>query len=169
MSNASKRYATALVIGLLPGMAAQADTVAANFQPVYDGFLADARADCQAFDNGHFEMRGGVDMVADFNGDGVTDPMVDSMGMHCSTSATLFSGGSGGGDINVFVSDGGTYKRFVFMGYSKAVLTFGAGSVLLLAKHGSSCDLSGADACYVAYTWNGGAFHSAGGRVAASR
>ena len=110
-------------------------------------------------DGGDFDMYGGVLYAADFNNDGITDPIIDTHGLHCSTSATLYGGGSGGWGYDVFISEGAGYQHYSFLAHSSMVVLPYATPVLLLTQHGSACDVSGV--CYQAYFWADGAFRTA--------
>ncbi len=171
MTNSPLRNTIATTLSLLAlgSVGAQAGETPAAFQPVLDAFLASAVSDCKDMDGGEFELYGGVGMVADFNGDGITDPVLDGRAMHCSTSATLFGGGSGGDYLTVFVSGNGGYQQFEFLSQGYAVVAIGRAPVLVMQEHGSSCDMTGGELCYAAYSWAEGAFHSAGGTISATR
>ncbi len=105
---------------------------------------------------------GSIQLVVDFNRDGITDPGIDTRAFSCSSSATLFDGGTGGHYINAFVSeDDNTYKRFEFLAQDSAVVSLGGTSVLLLENHGTSCDLRGPNLCFAAYSWAEGTFNIA--------
>ncbi|MGC1505399.1 MAG: hypothetical protein WA782_14810 [Sulfitobacter sp.] len=141
-----------------------------RFATTFTELVNSAEKSCSSFENGTLTVSEiGVQSVVDFNGDGVTDPIIDSGSFNCSSAATLFGGGSGGRDIYVFVStpDAG-YQRFDFLAEGSITLSLGQTSVLLLAVHGANCDLTGAENCFVAYRWANGAFHAAGGHVTAN-
>ena len=145
-----------------------------GFESAYATLLDGLRASCAAIDNGAFDAPdGAVSRTTDFNGDGVTDPVVREYEMGCSTSATLFSGGTGGGALHVFVSrpEGG-FDRFAFLALNAAVIMPQGQTdrpVLLLAVHPSQCDVV-AEPCMAAYAWSDiGRFVSPAGVVEASR
>ncbi len=107
-----------------------------------------------------------VRKAIDVNADGVTDPIVDTGAMRCSSSATLTSGGSGGRDISVFVSQpDGEFTRFAFLGEGLVPMTLGSSTVLIIPKHGSTCNIEGNIVCFSAYVWTGNGFASGGGNV----
>lgn len=151
-------------------LAAQTPT---GFAGIRSAFVETLRARCTAFEGGRFEApEDAAGHVADFNGDGLTDPIIEEARFSCSTSATMFSGGSGGGAIHVFVSqpDGG-YGRFAFLAHGFMVVTppgEASRPILLLPVHAGQCDVV-AEPCHAAYVWSGtGRFVSVAGAVAAS-
>ncbi len=148
-----------IAILLFPFGSATAQEAPTRFQPVLDVYKAAAQAECADTDGGDFDMNGGVIYAADFNNDGITDPIIDTHGLHCSTSATLYGGGSGGWAYDVFISEGAGYQHYSFMAHSSTVVLPGVTPVLLLTQHGSECDVSGV--CYQAYFWVDGMFRSA--------
>ncbi len=156
--------ATALMVTLTP-VVASAQDVPERFQPTLDAFLEANRSECAALENGVFEAAdGGIQLVADFNGDGITDPLIDTRAFSCSSSATLFDGGTGGHYIDVFVSSGDTtYQRFEFLAQNSAVVSLSSTAVLLLELHGTACQLSGPSPCFAVYSWAEGKFNTSGG------
>lgn len=170
MIHSSKRSlmaATASMIVLTPAMASAQD-IPERFQQALDVFLEAAKSECAALENGVFEAAdGGIQFVADFNGDGITDPVIDTRVFSCSSSATLFDGGTGGHYINVFVSsDATTYQRFEFLAQDSAVVSLSSTAVLLLELHGTACQLSGPNPCFAAYSWAEGKFITSGDALA---
>lgn len=138
-----------------------------RFQEALDAYTGQIASDCASFENGQFEMSpDAVLKVVDVNADGITDPIVDAGAMSCSSSATLTSGGSGGRDISVFVSQpDGDFLRFAFLGEGILPLGLGTNTVLIVPKHGSNCDMEGNAVCYAAHVWNGNGFVSGGDKV----
>lgn len=166
------RLLPVLLIGLAVATPLRAQTPPV-FADTYAAFVETLRTRCTEFENGTFDAPAtAVSAAADFNGDGITDPIVQEDRFSCSSSATLFSGGTGGGYAHVFVSgpDGG-YTRFEFLSYDVLIVTpQGAPGrpLLVLPVHGAQCDLVGAP-CYVSYVWSEeGRFVSPSGAVTAS-
>lgn len=141
------------------------------FASVLEAYEAGLASECAAFENGTLDAsQDGVRMVADFNGDGITDPILDTSVYACSTMASFYSG-TGGRLIVVFVSseqasDG--YERFEFLGEGNITTSFGDSPIFLLAQHGANCDRAGFEPCFGAYSWSQDHFASAGGQVRAS-
>jgi hypothetical protein len=159
-----KSVAKTLVLVGLMASPALADE---QFDLAFGAYTVSLAADCASFDGGEFDAApDAVLKVADVNGDGRTDPIVDIGAMSCSSSATLTGGGSGGRPISVFVSqaDGG-YQRFEFLGEGMLPLALGPTTVLIVPKHGSTCDLVGSAVCYSAYVWGGDGFVAGGDKV----
>lgn len=144
------------------------------FVDTYTPFMEALRARCTGFENGEFfAPEDAVSYTTDFNGDGITDPIVDEARFACSSSATMFSGGTGGGFIHVFVSQpDGSYQRFEFLAHgAKAIVPQGYPKrpILLLSVHSGQCDVT-AEPCYVAYVWSKtGKFVSSSGAISASK
>jgi hypothetical protein len=157
-------FFTSLRAGLLLSFAGvhsvSAQDVPPQFLPAFASYQAIASTQCAEMDGGEFDMHGGVLLVADFNADGITDPIVDTHGMHCSTSATLFGGASGGWTYDVFISEGASYKQYSFLAESSMVISDATTPILLLNQHGSNCDVT-TGACYQAYFWAEDNFRSA--------
>lgn len=147
---------------LIPAMAS-AQEIPKRFQPTLDAFLEAAKSECAALNNGIFEVvDGGIQFYADFNQDGISDPIIDTRAFSCSSSATLFVGGTGGHYINAFVSDDDkSYKQFQFLAQDSAVIALGGTAVLVLKHHGTSCNLQGLSPCFAAYSWAEGKFNTA--------
>ncbi|MFT3689303.1 hypothetical protein [Paenirhodobacter sp.] len=132
-------------------------------------FIETLRARCAGVEGGVFTApEEAVSSIADFNGDGITDPIIEEARFGCSTSATLFSGGSGGGGVQVFVSRPGGYDRFEFLAQGTMVVAPPGPPdrpVLLLSVHSGQCDVV-AESCQAAYIWSEtGRFVSIGGAV----
>ncbi len=145
----------------------------ADFSDRYSAFVETLRARCMDFEEGDFDAPAdAVSYKADFNGDGITDPIIEESRFACSSSATMFSGGTGGGNIHIFVSQpGGSYDQFEFLGDGLMIVspqTRPDRPILLLSVHGSDCDVT-AEPCYASYVWSQeGRFVSIYGSVAAS-
>lgn len=146
---------TTLAINLSNVASARADVAVSPFFSSLQEFLAPLQAECESFGNGVFDRRdGAVTYVADFNQDGVTDPILDNDYLECSTSATLFTGGSGGGYLTVFISQNdGSYQSHEFLAQNYSVVFQGKIAILLLKQHGTNCDQSGPDTCFAAHNW----------------
>lgn len=137
--------------------------------PVIEAFLKTQREECAKLDNGVMHVNeGGIQMVADFNKDGVTDPIFDSGVMSCTSSATLFGGGSGGRYIHVFVStpdENPTYQHFEFLGEGNVTTSLGNTAILLLIQNGANCGVVNAIPCFSAFSWVDGKFVTNGQTV----
>jgi hypothetical protein len=159
-----KLITAAVSLAMLTPVVASAQDIPERFQPTLDAFLAANMFECAALENGVFEAADRcIQLVADFNKDGITDPVIDTRAFSCSSSATLFDGGTGGHYIYVFVSgDDTTYQRFEFLAQDSAVVSLSSTAVLLLELHGTACQLSGPSACFAAYSWAEGKFITAG-------
>lgn len=165
-----QRLLPVLLIGLFAAAPLRAETPQI-FADSYAGFVETLRTRCSDFENGDFDAPAdAVSAAADFNGDGMTDPVVEEWRFACSSSATMFSGGTGGGFVHVFLSrpEGG-YDRFEFLAHGVMIVTPQGRPerpVLLLPVHGSQCDVTAAP-CYASYVWSeDGRFVSPGGAVA---
>lgn len=160
------------LIGLTVSMPLRAQTPQV-FSDTYAAFVETLRARCTEFEDGTFDApEDAVSATTDFNGDGITDPVVEEYSFSCSSSATLFSGGTGGGFAHVFVSrPDGSYARFEFLSYGIMIVmpqSKPEQPLLVLPVHGAQCGLRG-EPCYVSYVWSeDGLFVSPSGAVAAS-
>ncbi|MCK0126503.1 hypothetical protein MWU76_19085 [Gelidibacter sp. F2691] len=143
----------------------------AAFAPALEAYEVDLAKECASFEGGTLETnQGGLQTVADFNGDGITDPILDTGIYTCSTMAS-FNSGTGGRLIVVFVSSEQAehgYQRFEFLGEGNITTSLGDRSILLLAEHGASCERAGFEPCFGAYSWSQDHFASAGGQVRAT-
>jgi hypothetical protein len=120
-----------------------------------DTILADAAKACAAQDNGTLTTEGAVKEV-DLTGDGKPDTVVDEAFFKCSTSASLFNGGTGGSMVH-FLADGSETARLV-KGWDTA--NWADSTLILLALHGGECGGAGVDPCFEALTWGANAFVS---------
>ncbi|PTQ71364.1 hypothetical protein [Celeribacter persicus] len=168
-----KRLFPAMLLAGLAAAPLSAQTPA-TFSDTYSDFVETLRARCTGFENGAFDAPAeAISRTTDFNGDGITDPIVEEWRFSCSSSATMFNGGTGGSYVHLFVSqpDGG-YSRFEFLAYATLIVTPQGRAnrpVLLLPEHGANCDVT-AEPCYAAYVWSEtGRFVSPGGVVEASQ
>jgi hypothetical protein len=140
-----------------------------RFAPVLRRFIETQEDACSEIDDGELTINlGGAQYMADFNGDGTTDPIIDGGVFNCSTSATLFHGFGAGRMIDVFVSTNdpkNPYQQFSFTGYGNAVVSLGNKAILLMAQDGVNCDALGSDICFAAYSCLDRKFVAAGGAV----
>lgn len=150
----------------------EADVIAdANdrFAPVLRQFIAEQRAACSRLDDGELTVNlGSVQYAADFNGDGVIDPVIFGSMFDCSTSATLFHGFGAGQMIDVFVSTNNPedpYHQFSFMGLGSTIVWMDSKAILLMAHDGVACDGLGSEICFAAYSWLNDKFVAASGTV----
>ncbi len=135
----------AAALALLPGLAhADVDTI-----------LAEATAACAAQDGGTLTTEGAVKEV-DLTGDGKADTVVDEALFQCSTSASLFNGGTGGSMVH-FLAEGSETARLV-KGWDTA--NWNGNLLILLALHGGDCGGAGVDPCFEALTWGANSFVS---------
>lgn len=140
-----------------------------HFAPALKQFIEERESLCAEFEGGKLVINpGGTQYVADFNGDGITDPIIDGGVFSCTTSATMFHGFSGGRMIDVFVSTPNAakpYENFSFMGLGNITTSLGNKAILLMVKDGTDCDAAGNEFCFAAYSWVEGKFVAAGGTV----
>lgn len=133
---------------------------AATFFPLaaladVDAILAEGAKACAEQDGGTFASEGAVKDV-DLTGDGKADTVVDEALFTCSTSASLFNGGTGGSMVH-FIVDGSETSRLV-QGWDTA--QWAGATIILLALHGSECGVAGVDPCFEAMTWGANSFAS---------
>lgn len=114
-----------------------------------DSILAEGAKACTGMDNGTFTSDGAVKEV-DLTGDGTPDTVVDEALFKCSTSASLFNGGTGGSMVH-FLANGTETSRLV-QGWDTA--TWAGATIILLALHGTDCGVTGSDPCFEVLTWN---------------
>ena len=101
-----------------------------------------------------------VIVAADFNLDGVVDPVLDQANVYCGDSRALWSG-TGGSPVRIFVSDGeGGWSEHTTGGFAGRVELIGHVPVWLSLVHGTACDGYGALPCAQALIWGDGAFRS---------
>ena len=129
----------ALVLCALPAAADPAEDL-----------IADARAACEGFENGVFEVGEAVATV-DLDGDGATDRIVDESAFSCSSAASMYCG-SGGCMLHAVVGE--TVASFQAEGWR--VIDWGGRPVLLVARDGGWCGGAGAQLCFEAVTWSMG-------------
>jgi nitrous oxidase accessory protein NosD len=135
-------------------------TLAALVLPVaalanVDTILADAAKSCAEMESGVFASEGAVKEI-DLTGDGTPDTVVDEALFTCSTSASLFNGGTGGSMVHFIVGDAET--SYLVKGYDTA--DWGGRRIVLMSLHGTECNATGAEACFEALTWGGQGFLS---------
>jgi hypothetical protein len=171
MKNLCKLTAVLIGITASPSLWAQTPQM---FADGYSTFVETLRAQCTEFEAGEFDApTDAASYTTDFNGDGITDPIVEEYRFACSSSASMFSGGTGGSSVHVFASrsDGG-YDQFTFLGHSVMVIipqTRPDRPVLLMPVHSGQCDVT-AEPGYAAYVWSKeGQFVSTSGPVATSQ
>lgn len=140
------RSAVILLALLVPGVALAGPA---------DDLLAQAAADCAAFDNGAFSAAPDAVQVVDLTGDGVPATVVDAGKFTCSSAASLF-GGSGGSTLTVLI--GGKAEEFLAEAWT--VTDFAGRKVLLIWHNGVDCGGIGVDPCVEALVWGDGRFMS---------
>ncbi len=82
--------------------------------------------------------------------------MVDENFFKCSTSASLYNGGTGGSLVHFIVGD--TEQSFLVKDWDTA--NWEGATLILLALHGSECGGAGVDPCFEALTWGANSFVS---------
>ncbi len=117
--------------------------------------IAQARADCRAFENGTLTLGENAVVQADLTGDGQPEEIVDSRAFTCSSAASLFCG-TGGCTITV-VADG-TARAFLAKAWR--TVDWDGQAILLLAVHGSDCGGTNLRRCYEAVVWSEDGFRS---------
>lgn len=120
-----------------------------------DSILAEGAKACAAQDNGTFTSDGAVKAV-DLTGDGKPDTVVDENFFKCSTSASLFNGGTGGSMVHFIVD--GAEQSFLVKDWDTA--NWEGATLILLALHGGECGGAGVDPCFEALTWGANSFVS---------
>jgi hypothetical protein len=101
-----------------------------------------------------------VIVAADFNLDGVVDPVLDQSKVYCGDSLALWSG-TGGSPVRIYVSDGeGGWSEHTTGGFAGRVELIAHVPVWLSLVHGTACDGYGALPCAQALIWGDGAFRS---------
>ncbi|WBQ10978.1 hypothetical protein L2D01_04150 [Hyphomonadaceae bacterium ML37] len=101
-----------------------------------------------------------VIVAADFNLDGVVDPVLDQSKVYCGESLALWAG-TGGSPVRIFVSDGdGGWDEHTTGGFAGRVELIGHVPVWLSLVHGTACDGYGALPCAQVLIWGDGAFRS---------
>ena len=135
----SRRISAILLLALTTAAPLRADPPQ-MFSDTYAAFVETLRTRCTEFDNGSFDApEDVVSATADFNGDGIADPIVDENSFSCSSSATMFAGGTGGSYTHVFMSNpDGSYARFEFLSHGRMIVmphTKPERPILVLSAH----------------------------------
>ncbi len=146
--------ATAVTAMLLWGAVQE---TAAQETAAQDAVIDEARAQCQAFEDGTFTTTDDVLAQIDLSRDGRPDTLVDGHGFRC-TSGNLYCG-TGGCPLTVLV-DG---SRTDLLARGWRVVDWGTLSVLLLDVHGVGCGGTNLRPCVEALVWSEGAFRSVRG------
>ena len=138
-----------------------------RFAPTLKQFIEVRERRCAEFEGGELVINpGGAQYVADFNGDGITDPIIDGGVFNCTTSASMFYGFSGGRMIDVFVSTSdNSYENYSFTGLGNVTTSLGNKAILLMVHDGTTCELTSNEFCFAAYRWVDGKFVAAGGTI----
>jgi hypothetical protein len=101
-----------------------------------------------------------VIVAADFNLDGVIDPVLDQSKVYCGDSLALWSG-TGGSPVRIYVSNAqGGWDEHTTGGFAGRVELIGHAPVWLSLVHGAACDGYGALPCAQVLIWGDGAFRS---------
>ena len=134
----------------------------ASFAPAFEERTTKNEALCAEYGGEMAIEDRPVKAMVDFNGDGIVDPIVPETSFSCSSSATLFSGGTGGATHHIFVSKGdGSYDRFEIMGHAYRVMLWDELPVLTVSVHSSRCAIDRRSVCMMSYTYHDGRFQSA--------
>ena len=133
-----------------------------DFVPVFERLEATNKALCADYDGEMAVEDRAVKAAVDFNGDGIVDPIVADASFACSGSATLFSGGTGGSNHHVYVSnDRGGYDHFEFLGHAYRITLWEDLPVLTMSVHFSRCGIDRPSICMMSYTYHDGRFQAA--------
>jgi hypothetical protein len=122
--------------------------------------IAKVQAEIRETCGGRANFKPGFRRVADFNGDGRPDYLLDYGEAECvGAGVTNPFCGSAGCTLDILVSEGGGYRQaFGDNVRSWSLATAGGRSVLVLALHGSACGRSGHMECQRRLAWSGGKF-----------
>lgn len=123
-------------------------------QTALEGFLAEAAADCALYENGNLMVGEESVNSVDLTGDGEAEVLLDTEFLRCSTMAMAPYCGSGGCSLYAFVGD----ERHEWQTLGWRVIDWGGEPVLLIARDGGWCGVSGAGYCFEALFWNGETF-----------
>lgn len=123
-------------------------------QTALEGFLAEAAADCALYENGNLLVGEESVNSVDLTGDGEAEVLLDTEFLRCSTMAMAPNCGSGGCSLYAFVGD----ERYEWQALGWRVIDWGGEPVLLIARDGGWCGVSGAGHCFEALFWNGETF-----------
>lgn len=123
-----------------------------------DAVIKGVQEECAALDGGVLTLQPDAIQRLDLTGDGLPDEVVDGQDLSCSSSHTLFCGGTGGCRLFLIVGDHVTEE----MTKGWELIRFGDLPVLLLQVHGSFCGGTNLRRCVKALVWSEGAFRSIG-------
>ena len=118
--------------------------------PVAD-ILSAAQADCSSFENGVFSAGEAV-IEVDLDRQDPIDRLVDTSLFSCSTAASMYCG-SGGCSLHAVVGE--ESREFQAEGWR--VIDWDGIPILLIARDGGWCGGAGAQICFEAVNWSGGA------------
>lgn len=147
-----------LVSLLLPAaVAAQAPS---GPPPEVRRIFDEALAECRSAGGRFIADPTGFYETADFNGDNRPDYVVSPAALHCSAFGYSQHCGSAGCTQIVLISEGNRLRQVYASNiqvYALVTLPNGRQG-LTTGMHGSACGRVGAEACYVAMSWNGSAW-----------
>ncbi|WP_193185635.1 hypothetical protein [Nisaea sediminum] len=123
-----------------------------------DEVIKSATAECAAIDGGILTVGTNAIQHLDLTGDDIPDALIDGWELSCSSSHTLFCGGTGG--CRIFLVVGHKVREEMSKGWE--LIRFGNMQVLLLQVHGSACGGTNLRSCVKALVWSDGAFRSIG-------
>ena len=113
--------------------------------------LDSLRADCALLDGGALSVEWGALSRPDLDGDLEPDWVLDGRFLSCSTSASLFCGGTGGCWTYFLVGESAAAE---FLNQGWMLTDFGGLRILLLRAHGSECGGNNLSPCVRALTWD---------------
>ncbi|WP_332694566.1 hypothetical protein [Bosea sp. (in: a-proteobacteria)] len=128
--------------------------------------VATVQAAIEAQCGGKASFKPGFQRVADFNGDGLPDYLLDYGAAECVGGEMVnpFCG-SGGCTLDIFVSAADGYRQAYGDNVRDWSLATGRGRpVLLLGLHGSACGRAGFEPCRKRLRWDGDRFVAAPAR-----
>lgn len=135
--------AFALLAALFLALPAAAD-------PVTD-ILATAAADCASFENGVLDATDAA-IPTDLDGLEPVDTVIDLSRVSCSSAASMYCGSGG---CSLFAVIGEASWEFQAEGWR--MIDWDGRPILLIARDGGWCGGAGAQVCYEAVSWSGGA------------
>ncbi|WP_420402744.1 hypothetical protein [Nisaea sp.] len=124
-----------------------------------DAVVEAVQAECAAIDGGLLTLEADAIQRLDLTGDGRPDEVIDGRDLSCSSSRTLFCGGTGGCRLFLVVGESVTEE----MSKGWKLVRLGHLPVLLLQVHGSRCGGTNLRSCVKALVWSEGAFRAIGG------
>ena len=141
----------------------------AGANAVLEAFLEYGEAICRGWNEGEFYATSVPLQTAFLSKDDVLDYVVNEAAGECAGNPATFRGGTGGNEFRVFINPDETWMDYESPAdfYSSGISFFGLGwqpaeidghKVIEIYRHGTACDLSGAERCvgYLTLTSPGG-------------